>query len=234
VSVLDTLRAASPARRSEKMCVNGALQAEWDKTLAEFDDIDPDTSGSLAQPAVTEIVDRLDTLREQVAASEVTFTFEKMPWQERLALQADHPPRDGNVADRIRGFNAETYFPALIAGSCVSVTGVDGDEVTDVPADVWESLLGAPADDDKPAVAGSLNSGQVDRLVALANQVNSGQNAVPPSARSLLVSQDSGASLAQPSPGTSPLDASADGNPLGSASTSTTKKAPTKGASLAS
>lgn len=224
MSVLDTLRAATPARKSVEMCVNGALQAEWDATLDELDKADETGTGSLAQPAVTEIADRLDALREQMAASKVTFHFEKMPWAARLALQAEHPPREGNMVDRIRGFNAETYYPAYIRGSVCSVVGVDGEEVTEIPDDVWDSLLGVNGS------AGSLNTGQVNTLIGLADAVNNGQTSVPPSARSLLESQVSGASLAQPSPGADlPPSGSEDGSPSGSPSTSTSPTTSTSG-----
>lgn len=217
MSVLDTLRASTPARESETMCVDGALQAEWDATLDELDNVDTEKdNGSLAKSQVAAIADRLDELRDKVAASKVTFHFERMPWTKRLALQAEHPPREKNMADRIRGFNAETYFPALIKASVVSVVGADGEEVTDIPDDVWDSLLGTET------AAGSLNTGQINKLIGKADKVNNGETIVPPSARSLLESQDFGASLAQPSPGTSPRDGSEAGNPPGSASTSTT------------
>lgn len=223
MSVLDTLRHASPARKSVKMCVDGALQAEWDATLDELDHVDLESNGgSLAQPAVTAIAERLDALRDKFRASEVTFHFEKMPWAQRLSLQADNPPRDGNTADQIRGFNAEAYYPALIKASVVSVVGVDGEEVTDIPDDVWDGLLGTPES------AGSLNTGQVNTLIGLADSVNNGQTAVPPSARSLLESQDFGTSLAQPSPGPSPLDDSEDGNPPTSPKSNGGTKARTK------
>lgn len=227
MSVLDTLRGATAARKSVTMCVDGALQAEWDSLKDQLDDAarEDTQNGSLALPKTTAIVNQMDELREKVAASEVTFLFEKMDWSERLALQAAHPPRDNNLPDRIRGFNNATFYPALIKASCVSVAGADGDVATDVPDEVWDALLGTPATDDKPAVPGSLNLGQVNTLSAAANHVNDGETTVPPSARFLLGNQDSEASLAQPSPGTPPPSGSEDGNPSGSPTTSTTKKA---------
>jgi len=257
MGVLDTLRAASPSRKSVTMCVDGALQAEWDATKEELEDAgraDAD-SGSLALPALTEVVNRLDDLRERVVASEVTFLFEKMPWTSKVALQAKHPPRSNNIVDRIRGFNTETFYPALIKGSCVSVTGKDGDVAAgeaaawsdvevlgpdgqpapEIPDEVWFGLLGRPGTEEEPATAGSLNLGQVNRLVAAANQVNDGETTVPPSARSLLESQDFGASLAQPSPGKSPRSGSAGGSRRTSPKSSGTPKAtPSKARSTGS
>jgi hypothetical protein len=167
-----------------------------------------------------------------VQASEVTFMFERLgPWDD-IALRAEHPPRDGNAADRIRGFNLETFFPAFIRASCTSVTSKDSPEPEAVPDDVWEALLGAPATEDQPARKGSLNTKQVNKLIGAAEYVNNGETSVPPSARSLLESQDFGASLAQPSPGQEgPRNGSADGKRPTSPSTSTTKKAHSKGSS---
>ena len=229
MSALDTLRAATPSRKTVTMCVDGALQAEWEAIQQELDEAarSDGQTGSLALPAVTEVVDRLDAIRDRVLASEVTFLFERLgPWEE-IALRADHPPREGNAVDRMRGFNIETFFPALIRASCVSV-GKAGEESEAVPDDVWDALLGTAATEETPAVRGSLNTRQVNKLIAAADHVNSGETSVPPSARSLLESQDFGASLAQPSPGTSRPAASEAGNPPGSPKSSTTKKARSK------
>jgi hypothetical protein len=234
VSAVDTLRAATPTRKTVTMCMDGALQAEWERATEELDEAARnDARSSLADlPATTAVVDRLDEMRDRVQASEVTFLFERLgPWED-IALRADHPPREGNPVDRIRGFNIETFFPALVRASCVSVTGKDSPEPEAVPDDVWEALLGSPATEDQPARRGSLNTKQVNQLIAAAEYVNNGETTVPPSARSLLESQDFGASLAQPSPGTAlPRNGSAGGKRPTSPSTSTTKKVRSKGSS---
>jgi hypothetical protein len=224
VSALDTLRAATLARRTVTMCMDGALWAQWEQIQDDLDNVDT-SKESLAQTAVGEIADRLDAIRDQVKASEVTFTFEGLgPWDD-IALRADHPPRENNPIDGVRGFNIETYFAALVRASCVSVTSQDSPEPEAVPTEVWDALLGTPAAGDTPAVRGSLNTRQMNTLIAAAQAVNEGENRVPPSARSLLESQDFGASLAQPSPGTSAPDGSAAGSPRTSRKSSATKKA---------
>jgi hypothetical protein len=232
VSALDALRAATPTRKAVTMCLDGALQAEWDAAVEAIDEAAKKDAegGSLAgaMPATEAAFKHLDSLADKVSASEVTFLFaaERLSWGEYLRLQADHKPREGNVLDRIRGFNVETFYPALIRATCVSVSTADG-EPEEVPADVWDTLLG---DGDKP---GSLNLKQVNNLVAGAEFVMNGETAVPPSARSLLKSRDFGASLAQPSPGESPRSGSADGSPRTSRKSSTKKTAPTPGGSAA-
>ncbi len=230
MSALDTLRAATPTRKTVTMCMDGALQAEWEQATEELDEAARDDEHrSMADlPAVNAVVDRLDAMRDRVQASEVTFMFERLgPWED-IALRADHPPREDNAVDRIRGFNIETYFPALIRASCVSVTSKASPEPEAVPDDVWEALLGSPATGDQPARRGSLNPRQVQKLIGAAEYVNNGETAVPPSARSLLESQDFGASSAQPSPGTSPRNGSGGGSRPTSPRSSTTKKARSK------
>jgi len=218
--------------------MDSGLQVEWDRLLDEYEAASEEDAqkGSLAKSAAREVAEKLDAIRDRVKASEVTFEFDKsrLEWQAVIALQAAHPPRDGNLMDKVRGFNTETYFPALIRAVCRSVTGADGDSATDVPDDVWDGLLGRPATEDTPAVAGTLNLRQVNLLATTAEQAVNGVTTVPPSARSLHESPDSGASLAQPGPGTSHPDGSEDGNPPGSTTTSTTKKARTKAGSNAS
>jgi hypothetical protein len=86
----------------------------------ELADVDT-SSGSLALTAVGAIADRMDEIRDRVQASEVTFTVRRRQLcVDRVhLLQAEHPPRDGNLLDRIKGFNVETFYPALIRKTCV-------------------------------------------------------------------------------------------------------------------
>jgi hypothetical protein len=254
MGVLDTLDAATPSQESVTMCIDGKLQAEWDRVrerveTAGLEDAD---KGSLAMPELTKVANELDEIRQKMLDRQVTFLFQRMEWAERITLQAEHPPRPDNIGDQLRGFNAQTFYPELVKRSCLSVTDstgdvaagraagdrevlrADGDPAPRIPDETWTRLLGHPATDTEPAVTGSLNLRQVDRLVAAANSVNDGETSVPPSARSLLVSQDSGASLAQPSPGTPPPSGSTGGSRPGSRKSSTRKKASTRAGSAAS
>jgi hypothetical protein len=130
-----------------------------------------------------------------------------------LLLRSEHPPRDGNIADRNLGYNYETYTPALVRESCASVIGADKKIVTDIPDDVWESLLAV------------LNLEQVEVLNRAALQANDHATTVPPSARSLLDSQDSGTSSKSPGPGTSRRNGSKGGSPRSSRKSAATKRA---------
>lgn len=232
MSALDTIRAATGVSRTVTLILDGALQAEWDTALAAMDDAAENDTGSLAMPALTAAVDHLDSLRDRVRASEVQFQFtsDGLEWTEYLQMQAAHPPRDDNPLDRIRGFNVETFYPALIRATCLTVASA-ASEPEPMPADAWDRLLGKDATDEEPATKGTLNVKQVNTLADAAFYVMNGESKVPPSARSLLTSQDSGTSLAQPSPGTPPPSDSEAGSRPTSPRSSTKKKARTKAGS---
>lgn len=236
MGVLDTLSNAKPVRRGGALIMDGDLMMQWESARARLEEASTQDAknGSLADlPATTAVVEEMEALRDRVKASEVWFEFAPMQWPEYVALQAEHPPRQDNLIDAMRGYNIETFQPVLIRRSCASVTGADGDVETEIPDELWDSLLGKPAAGDDPAVPPKLNIRQVALLTGWATEVNDGVNAVPPSARSLLGNRDSGASLAQPSPGTPPRSGSAGGSPRGSRKSSATKKAPSKGRSPA-
>ncbi|MEO5665517.1 MAG: hypothetical protein ABIR39_19805 [Nocardioides sp.] len=233
MGVLDTMATATATVREETLILNAALAARWDELSRQLDQAaKDDASGgakgtSLALPATTKVVNEMDEIRDQVMASQVTFTFEQMDWPERVQLQAEHPARPGNAADRVRGFNVSTFVPAIIKATCVKVVDAAGDEETEIPDASWDRLLGNPLAD--PPVRPALAAGQVTKLFSAAHDSNQGESRIPPSARFLLESQDSGASLAQPSPGKSPRSASAAGSPRGSRRSSATKKAESSG-----
>lgn len=243
MSVLDTLANATARTKRVQIVMDAAVRDEWEAATAALDAaVQEDAKhGSLSasKPATTAAVDNLEALRDRMLASQVTFEFDRIDWTEHIALQAAHPPIPGNPIHASRGHNIETFTGALIRASCVRVIGTDGDESPEIPESTWQTLLGAPGRPARgeepavPAVPGKLNLGSVNKLAQAALDANEGDALVPPSARSLLGSQDSGASLAQPSPGMSRPDASEDGNRPTSPKSSATKKATQKRAKSA-
>lgn len=232
MSVLDKIDAATLPRRTVEIILDAAVEDEWRSlreqlpTAADEDvraamaaENDGQTA-SLARPATTKIATRMEELRETAAASRVYFVFEPLDWRKRVALQAENPPREGNRIDSMQGYNLDTYTPAVIRDSCVGVSETEGGELTPVPEEKWLKLLGDPDND----IKGTMNYGQVNRLFGAAHQVNEGLSQVPTSARSLLETQDSGASLAQPSPGTesAPSDSEAGSQPTSPPTSTTT------------
>jgi hypothetical protein len=222
VTVLDRLEGASKGHRSVDLILDADLEAEWQDLNNSLDEMlrRDEQAASLADPLpnTRAAIERMEELRDLVKASKVTFTFEPLPWTDRLSLQAEHPPREGNLLDRANGYNVVTFIPEVIRRACVSVTDAAGDTATEVPEATWVSLLG-PLD---PPAAPKLTMVQINRLFAAADGQNTQALRVPSSARSLLESQAFGASLARPEPGTPPPSGSTDGNPPGSATSSET------------
>lgn len=210
MGVLDKLNAAGAPTGYVKIPLRGDLQAEWDELMSKVQDVAlKDTS--LAADGITAHVQKMEALRDEIAASEVAFEFRALPWRKRVALQAEHPPRDGVFIDKVRGYNVITFSPALIMASCTAVIDEEGDRLEDIPAETWLHLLG---DDDKP---GALNMQAVNELVKGANVVNDEVPSVPPSALSWLVTPVSGESSTPSKTGPDPAPSvSTDGSPSGS------------------
>lgn len=214
MGVLDKIDAATTGTATVKLILNKALDAEWRRLMGQLNEAAAKDAreGSLQASATRKVVEAMDEVRDQVADAEVAFRLEQLHWAKYPALLVKHPPRDGVALDQLQGFNYETFVPAVIKAAFTSATDTDGDTQTELPDEKWETLLA------------SLSTVQANELFAAAKGLNTEKTSVPPSARSLLGSQDSGASLAQPSPGTSRRNASKGGSRRGSPKSSVTKK----------
>ncbi|WP_232676672.1 hypothetical protein [Nocardioides sp. R-C-SC26] len=228
MSVLDTMNAATPPCETIKIALDAALQAEYDAAVAGLNAaVDHDARhASLGdqEPAMTAAVDHADEVRQRWEVSTVTFCFGKVDQPEYLALRAKHLPREGEAFDRVLGYNILTWPSALIRESCVKTIGYDGSELTEIPVATWDHLLGTVDGEGRTVKKGVLNSGTIDRLFGKAVRANEGTSQVPPSARSLLRTQDSGASSTPPSPGESHRSDSEGGSRSGSPTSSGTPK----------
>lgn len=213
MSVLDTMRGATTLTRRVTLCLDGSLQSEYDRLTSTLADASFADKDSLAGDNTRAVIDAMESVRDKMTEAEVSFTFTALPWLRRLALQGEHPPRDGNLADRNQGHNVETYTVALIREACASVVGVDGVVTTDIPTDVWDAMLT------------NLNFQQVDVLFSAAQAANDNATTVPPSARSLLGNRASGPSLSVPEPGASRRGASKGGSRPPRRKSTTTKPA---------
>jgi hypothetical protein len=230
MSVLDTIKAASAARAHAKICLDGALRAEHQELQEQLVAASRKAieSESFSDGGAREIATKMDAVSKAMAASEVTFTFERLVWSRRLALQAEHPPRkttnpDGTEADhptdKVLGFNMETFAPALIRECCVEVVDASGSIAAgdDLDDDLWATLF------DK------LNLAAVDELFGTAKSVNDLGATVPTSALALLKSQDSGESSTPPAPGVAARNGSKAGSPRTRRKSSTAKTAAPSG-----
>jgi hypothetical protein len=217
MSVLDTIKAATARRDRVKICLDAALvaehQAAQDTYLAAQAAVLETTPGTTArdtaQASARDAAKAMDKVRGRMAASEVTFTFERLPWTRRLGLQDEHPSKDSDL-----GFDRATFAPALIRECCVEVADTDSTAAgADITPEVWETLF------DK------LNYAGVDQLFGVALSVNDLGATVPTSALASLNSQDTGGSSKQPGPGESAQNGSKAGSPRRKRSTPTTSKA---------
>lgn len=200
MTVLDKIKAASPARTQVKVVLNAALlathqelQDQWVKGTA--------TDADAADDAQHDLAERMEAVTKQMAASEVTFIFERLEWTRRLMLPGEHPVRvetvDGvkveNPDDKEYGFNRYTFEPALIRESCVEIRDATSVvERADLGDDVWEPLFQ------------NLNAATVDQLFTGALSANDLGVRIPISAPALSKSQANGGSSKPRGPGVSP------------------------------
>jgi hypothetical protein len=212
--VLDIMRGTTTLSRRVTLCLDGTLQAEYDRLTSQLTEASLADRDSLAADQTRQVIDAMESVRERMIATEVSFTFKALPWKRRLALQAEHPPRDGNTIDNNSGHNVETYIPALIREACSSVVGADGVVIDNIPDEVWDAMLA------------NLNFSQVDTLFSAAQNANDNATTVPLSARSLLETPNLGPSSNVPDGGASPPAGSKVGNPRRTRKSTTTKRAP--------
>jgi hypothetical protein len=232
MGVLDKLDTATPARRDVTLILNQALNAEHDalrRSLEQAADRDLKGHGSMEESETSRVVKQMEAKRAAIEASQVTFVMNALDWRRRLALQAEHPPREGNQMDRGAHYNVDTYTPAIIRESCSYVVDNEGDEAQ-VPDPTWDDLLGvseAEATKARPAKSPKLAYSQVNLLFSAASGASDQATRVPTSALFLLDSQDSGESSTSPSPGPDPApsDSTAGSRPTSRKSTATKKAA---------
>ncbi|HEX5996945.1 MAG TPA: hypothetical protein VFY84_17520 [Jiangellales bacterium] len=132
------LRDARLPERTVELCLRGDLVAEYEAVEAEHARAVDNRGNSLSAGVETaQLRERLDGLREQMAASNVTFRLRALSRPEFRRLVAQHPPRrDGdevNERDNNVGINTETFFDALVRASVVEPQLDDED---------WDLLLG--------------------------------------------------------------------------------------------
>lgn len=209
---LESLFRGTTAKTVTKtVCLSGELAGEYADLERELVVARTRDDQSFAGGEARRVVERMDAIREQMAAAEVTFTFTALPPMKPLDLLMAHPPREDDKADKALGYNQETYYPALVKASCTKATARDGSTkaATDIPDDAWESMLGG------------LGHADFDALVAGAMEAN-GRTTVPFSRLASQISQKSEAGSKPPRRGTSPRSGSRAGNPKRSQSSSTT------------
>ncbi len=149
--------------------------ARLEVALKHARDVDEQSNEDDTAPAIAA---RMLELEEQIAASEWTFTFEALERGAYRRLLAAHRPTEeqatvASEAGFTQLYDSETYPPALMAKSAVSVTMADGEEIEGVDwAEIWETW----------------STGQVAKIWAACQAANAGVADVPKStAASVLI-----------------------------------------------
>ena len=98
-------------------------------------------------------------MREEMLADSVEFRFRALPRLAYTQLLREHKPRDDDEFDKAQGFNADTFFEAIIR-ACLVEPELDDED--------WLALLG----DGTVKNPGVLSSAQFDKLADCAYSVN--------------------------------------------------------------
>jgi hypothetical protein len=225
MGVLDAIANATVARGTVILCMDATLHEEYDRLVAQLNEVAP--RDNMGRTKTRPIVEAMEANREKAAESEVEFTFQALPWIDRMELEAAHPAREDDEHDKLRGFNRVTLIPALIRASCVRVKQLStGDETSDIPDEHWDHLLG-----DGKKKQGVLNRQQIIDLWSTAAGVNDVGPSVPMSALALLNPPATDESSKPPAPGESAPAVGKAGSRPTSRKSSTTKKAASPGTS---
>lgn len=114
---------ATPQTKVVPICLRGALVEEFERLDAELQEI---TRVETSAPSLAsgthkrELAERVEALRQEMLAKSVPFHLKAMGRTAWTKLLDGHPPRSDSDLDRMRGFNEETFFPALIRASVSS------------------------------------------------------------------------------------------------------------------
>ena len=136
------------------ICLRGDLVAQFERLERELERAQQKPSDSLAGSGARAIAERMEAVREQMAAATVEFVLRAMPDDQWYDFRDGHPPRDGEDKDQGLGVNVDTFFPALLRRSVVSPELDDED---------WAALkLTAKQRRDLNTAAWNVNQGDVD------------------------------------------------------------------------
>jgi hypothetical protein len=162
--VSDLIAEARPAERSVELCLRADLVAEVEDLRRQLATAKAATRQSLADAPAAGIEERIAAVKTQMAESTITVVLRAVPRRRWLRLINEHPPRDGDHADKNIGVNTATFFDAAIRACWVSPT---------ISTDDLATLLGDESRD------GALSAAQFDQLAEAAWTVNARATNVP-------------------------------------------------------
>jgi len=210
-SIKDRLKAAKLAERTVMVCLNPARTAELEELIVRRAGVAIQNSGSLEAPGGAGLDKEIADLKAEMLEDSVEFRFRALPRLAFTALLREHKPRDDDEFDKAQGFNADTFFEAVIRACLVEPELDDGD---------WLMLLG----DGTVKNPGVLSQAQFDKLADAAYSVNHRDVNVPFLQAALHRPQISGDVSKRQNGSASARNGSTGGNPARSHATSTTRK----------
>lgn len=207
------------------VCLLGDLAGEFGKLERELQAARVRDEQSFDGGEARKVVARMEAIREQMTAAEVTMEFVSMPPMRPMGLLAEHPPRQDARADVGLGYNEETYYPALIRESCAKVTSHEGASVcTRLHCEDDCGLVsthGGISDEAWTSMLTGLGHKDFDQLVGAALEAN-GRTSVPFSHLALAISTRSEDDSKPPKRGTPRRSGSTGGSRKSSRSSPTT------------
>lgn len=154
---------AKRPERSVPVCLRGDLAADFEQAERDLEQAQKAAGESLAGGGVSEIVDRLDALADQMREHTYDFRLRAMSRPDFRALVAAHPPRrdpetnEPHERDKYVGVDTDAFYDALIRASVVDP---ELDEAE------WKDLLEEKLTDSQfdalSSAAWFLNRGDID------------------------------------------------------------------------
>lgn len=166
MSFAEALKTAKPAHRDISLCLNGELRAQWDKYSSELLEAEAqlaseqeNNSGRLSAPSeakskIKTLEKLLIDLKPEIAKASITLRFTALPFVKWNELVIDNPPRDGDVADRMWGYNTLTFYPAAMR---LTGSAVEAGKTVEITEEQWEQLEEVLTDRMMDDVAGAIN-----------------------------------------------------------------------------
>lgn len=137
-SAIDLILEAKLREEVVSICLHSDLNEQWTQADRELREAQAITGASL-EPSeeLRTLAQRVVDIEDQMAKKTIRFRLRALPSAKFRALAEQHPPRrddegNANPRDLRMGFNAETYFPALLRASVVD---------PELPDDVWATFL---------------------------------------------------------------------------------------------
>jgi hypothetical protein len=111
---------ANRGERTVRVCLDRSLNDEHDQLNAELIGEQHRSAHTLADGSRSrDLAERILELEDRMAEARVPIKITSLSNREFRKLIAKHPARDKNAEDELRGFNTETFPPAIVAACSV-------------------------------------------------------------------------------------------------------------------